>query len=343
MTPYSYGTMFQDLQSWNEDYSADLQSELPRIIQNGELRCLRDMDLDLLDYQVATDAIDQTTAIVDKPGNMVRDRVLVLTDATPAAVTVLVKRTFDFVLEYNIANGVTVGPPKYYGEYSPTQWIVAPVPDQAYTINVRGIFPSPLLGDNDEDNSPAAVVALQNTVANTALTLTTSPYAITPEALPLSLTSTGNMSGNAFTIVGLDSDGNDLTVTISGPDANAVTTEEYWTQITSITPSATDAVNEVSVGFYSANTTWLSTRFPDLLFSACMIEATGYLKRFSAQAVAKNDYADKLADALQETRNMQRSDLDDIFLARQLVNGPPRETIVPPTSTTAQQPQPGSQ
>lgn len=334
--------MFSDLQDWNEDYSLDLQSALPRLIQNGELRCLRDMDLDCMDSQAASGSISESTGLVSKPTNMIRDRVLVLVNSSSANVSVLVKKTYDFCTEYNIANSGNTGVPKYYGESSLGEWLVAPIPDAAYTINVRGIFPTQLLGDNDETNAPAAIAALQNTTANTALTLTASPY-VPDEPIQISLTSSGNMSANEFTIVGLDSDGNDLTVVLAGPDANYVTTNEFFSSITSITPSATDDTNEVSAGYYSDNTSWLSIRFPDLLFAACMVEVTGYLKRFSAQAVAKNDYNEKLQDALQETRNMQRSDPDDLQAARQLVNGPPAQAVVPPTAQVAQQPMPGSQ
>jgi hypothetical protein len=337
MTPYTYGSLYADLQSWNEDYSADLQAALPRLIQNGELAMLRDMDLDCMDFSVATDAIDQTTGIVAKPTNMIRDRVLVLQDATPATVGVLVKRTYDYVTEYNAANGAATGPPKYYSEYDLGDWVFAPVPDQAYTVLVRGIYPTPLIGDNSEDNAPAAIAAAQNTTSDTALTLTASPYVPTGEPVYISLTSSGDMSANPFTVVGLDVDGNALTEDIPGPNDGYVTTSNAFSSITSITPGLTDGVNTVSAGTYSNNTSWMSTRFPDVLFAACMIEVTLYLKRFSAMQVAKNEYNEKLQDALQQTRTMQRSDADDLFAARQLINGPPKQAIAPPAVGSAQQ------
>lgn len=339
MNIYTYGQMYADLQSWNEDYSSDLQSNLARIIQDGELRAYRDLDLDNLDGSISTSAISQTTGLVTKPTNLLRDRVAVLVNSTPANVGVLVKRTYEFVAEYLIANGATTGVPKYYAEYSQSQWVVAPIPATAYTLSVRGIYPPPLLGDNDQTNSPAAIAALQHTTANVAMTLTSSPWTPTNgEPVQVALTSTGNMSANTFTVVGLDVDGNSLTTSIAGPNAGSASTTESFSSVASITPNTTDGVNSVSAGYLSNNTTWLSTRFPDLLFQACMIETCGYLKRFSAQQVARSEYAVKLQDALQQTRNMQRSDLDDLFVNRQLVTGPPSEQAPSAQPGGAQQP-----
>lgn len=263
-------------------------------------------------------------------------------------ISTLRKRSNDFVMEYLVANGQNLGPPEYYAEYDPNTWVVAPNPDQQYALSVRGIYPPPLLGDNDQVNAPAAIVALQHTVANTVLTLTTSPYVPpedadeSPGQIQVALTSSGNMSANAFTVVGLDSDGNALTSTIAGPNAGTVYTPEFFTSVTSITPSVTDGVNLVSAGYLSNNTSWLSTRYADVLFFSCLVDACQFLKRFSARAVAQNEYNGRLVDAQTQIRLLKRSDLDDLFINRQLANGPgmgPPE--MPPAAAGAQQPSPG--
>ena len=362
---YTYGSLAAALQVWCEDFSTDFINELPDIIQKGELRCLRDLDLDSLDYQVQTPAISQVTSLVSKPQSLIRDRTVTLIYGptnpsnpwTPVpylpggipSISTLRKRSNDFVSEYLTANGVNVGPPLYYAENDPLNWLVAPLPDQQYALSVRGIYPPALLGDNDQNNSPAAVAALQHTTGSTALTLTGSPY-VPPlnadnsaGAIQVSLTSSGNMSENTFTIVGLDTDGNALTVAIAGPNAGFVQTSDFFSSVTSITPSVTDAVNKVIAGYYSQTTTWMSTRYPDLLFESCMIDSCEFLKRFSARAVAQNEYNAKLSDAKTQVRLLQRSDLDDLFVQRQLVNGPGSNPALPPAAPAAQAPAPGAQ
>ena len=97
----------------------------------------------------------------------------------------------------------------------------------------------------------ASIASLQHTTANTALTLLASPTSLAggnPFVSDISLSSTGNMSANNFTIVGTDWRGNPQTVTIAGPNNGSVVTNNLWQTIVSITPSATDGVNSVSVG-----------------------------------------------------------------------------------------------
>jgi hypothetical protein len=345
---YTYDTLTAALQVWNEDFSADFIANMNDILQKGESRCLRDLDLDNLDVVQATAAISQSTGLVAKPTTLIRDRdALLISSGVPVAV--MLKRSYGFVQEY-IIGAPAAGVPKYYAENDPLNWVVTPTPNAVYTLNVRGIYTPPLLGDNDQDNAPAAAAALQHTTGGTALTLTTSPYVPpanadgSPGAIQVALTSTGNMSANTFTIVGLDTDGNALVVAIAGPNAGLVQTTDFFSSVTSITPSVTDGVNQVSAGYYSQTTTWLSTRYPDLLFQSCMIDACEFLKRFSARAVAQNEYNAKLADVQTQVRLLKRSDLDDLFVSRQLINGPgqgPGE--LPPAPGTAQQPVPGAQ
>lgn len=100
-------------------------------------------------------------------------------------------------------------------------------------------------------NIAANLAALQHTTASTPLTLLSSPTDLSsglPYVSAISLSSTGDMSANMFTIVGTDWRGNSQTQIIAGPNAGSVTTTDLWKTIISITPSATDGTNEVSVG-----------------------------------------------------------------------------------------------
>lgn len=104
-------------------------------------------------------------------------------------------------------------------------------------------------GFEDELDSFASVIAgPQNTTALTPLSMYASPYPIAV-ACDIAISSLENMSGNVFTVVGLDWRGNAQSVEVTGPNVGTVLTGAMWTQITSITPSVTDSVNQVFVGF----------------------------------------------------------------------------------------------
>lgn len=114
---------------------------------------------------------------------------------------------------------------------------------------------------------PAAVSAVnlaaaQHTVAATALALAAGAgitavanfqgSGLTAYALDVprcvSLTSAANLSAMTFTLVGYDYLGRLTTSTIAGPNINTVTFPKAVKWVVSITPSATDGVNNVSAG-----------------------------------------------------------------------------------------------
>jgi hypothetical protein len=91
-----------------------------------------------------------------------------------------------------------------------------------------------------------AIATLQSTTAGTPLTLNST--FLNTSGLQLSLTSTGNLSADTFTIVGKDPFGNLVTTTIAGPDADTVQTTQIFSSVTSITPSLTDTNPADQVG-----------------------------------------------------------------------------------------------
>jgi hypothetical protein len=245
----------------------------------------------------------------------------------------------DWLIQYLVDWGTNVAEPRYYGDYSQTQWQIAPVPDQQYVISVRGIYRPTLLGDNPETTNLAGIAASQHTTASTALTLTTSPFvfANASPSLPSSqlwLYSSGNMAANTFTIVGLDDDGSALTETMAGPSGGTVTSVGVYSQITSITPSITDGTNSVSAGWSQDNQTWLSSRFPELLFWYCMEYACQFNKRFTAAQLAEAEIAKLLPVAHMLTRSLKRSDFDGLYSGRQNLAAPGAITLPAPGGST---------
>jgi hypothetical protein len=336
---YSYGTLSAALQAWADNTAADFQTNMGDIMQKGELRLYHMLDLDNLDPTVAGGAISTSTGIVSKPTNMIRDRT-VMVIVSGAKVAVLNKRTFEFVVQYLIDAAGGTGVPKYYAENDAGDWITAPLTALTATISVRGIFNPTLLGDNVGSTNLAGIVASAHLVGATALTLTTSPFVYTTAGLAPSqvwLYSAANLSANSFTIVGLDIDGNAQTEVLAGPDAGSVTSLGTYSSITSITPTTTDSTNYVSAGWSQDNSTWLSTRFGDLLFWCCMSEACQFNKRWTAAKVADAMIDSLIPYAQMITRSLKRNDLDSLYSGRQNVGAPGAVPLpVPPQTAQAQ-------
>lgn len=92
------------------------------------------------------------------------------------------------------------------------------------------------------------IAASQAPTEDTPLALEAAAAALDPPRA-LTFTSSSDLSGVDFEIVGLDANGDPQTVAaFAGPDNTTVTTSERWSAITSITPDATSA-NALSVGW----------------------------------------------------------------------------------------------
>lgn len=93
-----------------------------------------------------------------------------------------------------------------------------------------------------------AYALLQAPADTVPLTLTGAAAGPFTSARKISFTSTANLSGINFTVLGTDENGQPDVHVYAGPNNNTVTANELWRSITSITPDGTD-VGQVSVGF----------------------------------------------------------------------------------------------
>ncbi len=321
---YTYSSLVAALEAWTDENNTEFVSEMQDIISKGELRIWRDLDLDIFDYQVTT-PINATTGITGRPTNLIRDRVAVLQDDSGANLDILDQRGYEWVVMYNLSVGVTTGRPKYYAEYDQNNWIVAPPPDDTYQMSIRGIYRPSLLADNPNDTSLVGVAASQHMTSAVALTLSASPVTFSTSR-QVALTSASNLSAINFTIVGLDDSNASLTEVIAGPNATTIETVNLFSRVISITPNTTDGAHFVEAGWSQANTTWISTRFPDMLFESCLIDANEFLKRYSAKEISMGVYKSKLDQVLAMVRTMKRSDIDDIVGGRMVQNVVPTQT-----------------
>lgn len=140
MSPaWTFDTLFQALQDWPVEDNAVYVDNIPRLIGQGELRCIRDLNLEIFDL-VDTVPVTAGTREVDKPTDILIQRSIFLNVGASSAVPYkyLPQRSYDFlVMTYPSLAVADQAEPEAYAELSETQWYVAPTPDAAYTLTVR--------------------------------------------------------------------------------------------------------------------------------------------------------------------------------------------------------------
>ena len=105
-------------------------------IENAEFRILRDVDSDN-NRKYATASVIVTQKYFNTPDDLliIRSAQVFNTDGT---ISFLDIRDMTFINEYNQSN--TTGIPKYYANWDENTVIVAPTPDQTYTIQLNYIL-----------------------------------------------------------------------------------------------------------------------------------------------------------------------------------------------------------
>lgn len=151
MLQYTYATLRGHLTTWIEgngdDADTNFVSALDEIIQRGEARLYRDLDIATLDT-LATTATEASTAEVDKPEDLISEEVVILSGSPNSQ---LQKRSRAFIAAMNLT-GAT-GAPRYYAELSAEQWTLAPIPVGTSTLTVHGMYLLPSITDEQDDDA----------------------------------------------------------------------------------------------------------------------------------------------------------------------------------------------
>ena len=113
-------------------------------IENAEFRILRDVDSDN-NRKYATASVVVTQKYFNTPADLLVIRSLQVFN-TNGAISFLDVRDMTFINEYNQDN--TTGIPKYYANWDEDTVIVAPTPNQAYTIQLNYILKPTGLSSN---------------------------------------------------------------------------------------------------------------------------------------------------------------------------------------------------
>lgn len=148
MFSYTKATLKAALQAFNDSSNNEFVDALDQLIQLGELRALKRLDLDALDSTEIAETVADS-AEVEKPDNLVVDRLLVLQGDGK---TMIIRRSRAWVEMYN-TDGET-GSPRYYCDLDEDRWLVAPVAADDVEIVVHGIYrPVSIIDGGDDDTT----------------------------------------------------------------------------------------------------------------------------------------------------------------------------------------------
>jgi hypothetical protein len=151
----TYSTLIQAIQDWAEDDDAEFLARLPDIVDLGEKRLLRDLDLALFRRQATPIVLVPAVASVTKstisaPNLRVATKGLWVTGTGLAGPTFLELRSHEYVTMYSA--GVAAAVPRYYAEQDETTWIVSPAPALAYSLHERYLSRPTRLGAGNQTN-----------------------------------------------------------------------------------------------------------------------------------------------------------------------------------------------
>lgn len=158
MSNKTYAELVANIQAWLEDDDAEFTASIDDVINLGEMRLWRDLDLSLFSSTDTTPTVMSTETLA-KPTTdteLVNWQNLYYDNAGER--TFLELRSYAYVRDHQTI-GATA-PPIYYAELNETDWLLSPIPDAVYTVNTRGITrptrlsagnPTTWLSDHQDD------------------------------------------------------------------------------------------------------------------------------------------------------------------------------------------------
>lgn len=139
----TYDSLVQDVIRYSERNDEAFVSQIPRLIMlaeqsiAAEIKTLMQLDV------VQTNVVPEEPVLI-KPARW-RKTVSMKINGVP-----VLNRSMDFVTMYQTESGL--GQPRYYGDYDYDHWAIAPIPDQAYTLEIIYFSRIQPLDDNNQQN-----------------------------------------------------------------------------------------------------------------------------------------------------------------------------------------------
>lgn len=125
MIGFTYNQLIAALQSWPVEDNDEYTTDLPRIVSLGELRLVKDLNLDIFDVVDSTVVVTTAIRTVPKPSGLIQTRALRL--ITSGVRSRLLLRSYDFCVSY-APDPTLKATPKYFAELSDVSWYLVPTP-----------------------------------------------------------------------------------------------------------------------------------------------------------------------------------------------------------------------
>lgn len=134
VTIQNYTTLVSAIVNYFEDDSVEFKAHIPTAIDLAEQRLVREIDT----YGLVTNSVVSTTSatrLLSKPNGYIFgfNIEVVLSNGEERN---LQKSTASYCKDYWPWANTSVGTPKYYADYSDTQWILAPTPKDNGPVNL---------------------------------------------------------------------------------------------------------------------------------------------------------------------------------------------------------------
>ena len=317
MIGFTYTQLVQAMQDWPVNVGANYVGNIPRFVELGELRLVRDLNLDIFDSTDSSFVLNTGTTVITKPVSCIALRTMRLapityTNAIAANPTALgISQPTTNVNTTLVFNGTLGGAP-----------CTVPTPAQVTVTDTSGIAGGVIVTVTglDAAGNPQyeQIFTVNNGVAEgiirwSVVQTLTSQNGSGAQTISIGTAATSQSTfGKAFPIFKRSYDfvsnyGSDPSVTLP-PRYYAESTETSW-----IVAQAADQNYGVLLRFIqrpqtivTAGTTWLGNWCGELLLLCSLMEAENYLKADDRFADLSGDYATKLQVARVEMRNIIR-------------------------------------
>lgn len=123
----TYDSLVQDVINYAERNDAGFLAQIPRLIMMTEQGIASQIKT-LMQLNVVNTTLTPDNPVLDKPARW-RKTVSMKVNGVP-----VINRTMDYVTQYQSESDP--GQPLYYGDYDYNHWALAPIPDQAYPLQI---------------------------------------------------------------------------------------------------------------------------------------------------------------------------------------------------------------
>ena len=133
---YTYTTLKTAIQDYTQNSETAFVSQLPRFILNAEERILKECQLDIY-RRYATGSAATDTKFLTIPSDYLATLSLSVVNASSNEFLLYKHATF---LQDYTPNPATTGTPKYYADWDETAFLLAPTPDDDYTMELHYFY-----------------------------------------------------------------------------------------------------------------------------------------------------------------------------------------------------------